>query len=98
MAEEERRQKNKDLKIKKRDYKGYDDDEFVEGNEGIKRAVLAKYDEDIDGPKEIVRSTLCFCFVIVLRLLCSAAGFPPGCVRYYKADGAKNERANHGIR
>jgi U4/U6.U5 tri-snRNP-associated protein 1 len=57
MAEEERRQKNQDLKVKKRGYTGYDDDEFVAGNEGVKRAVLAKYDEDIEGTKDTVRHT-----------------------------------------
>lgn len=55
MAEEERRQKIKELKIKKRDYTGYDDDEFTEGNQGVmKRSVLAKYDEDIEGARETV--------------------------------------------
>lgn len=58
MAEEERRQKNQQLKIKKRDYTGYDDDEFVEGSVGMKRAVLAKYDEDIEGAAETVRVLL----------------------------------------
>lgn len=53
MAEDAHTQKINDLKIKKRTYTGYDDDEFVPGNEGMKRAVLAKYDEDIDGAKEI---------------------------------------------
>ncbi|KIK63086.1 hypothetical protein GYMLUDRAFT_163684 [Collybiopsis luxurians FD-317 M1] len=52
MAEEERRKKNQELKIKKRDYTGYDDDEFVEGNVGMKRSVLAKYDEELEGPAE----------------------------------------------
>ncbi|KAF9066625.1 SART-1 family-domain-containing protein [Rhodocollybia butyracea] len=52
MAEEERRQKNQELKIKKRDYTGYDDEEFAEGNVGMKRAVLAKYDEEIEGAAE----------------------------------------------
>ncbi|TFK40352.1 SART-1 family-domain-containing protein [Crucibulum laeve] len=53
MAEEERIQKNKELKIKKRDYTGYDDEEFVEGAHGMmKRSVLAKYDEDIEGSRE----------------------------------------------
>ncbi|KAG6813921.1 hypothetical protein H0H92_005770 [Tricholoma furcatifolium] len=52
MAEAERTKKNMELKIKKRDYTGYDDDEFVEGNQGMKRSVLAKYDEDINGPQE----------------------------------------------
>ncbi|KAG6842300.1 hypothetical protein C0991_010588 [Blastosporella zonata] len=52
MAEDERTKKNNELKIKKRDYTGYDDDEFVEGNQGMKRSVLAKYDEDINGAQE----------------------------------------------
>jgi hypothetical protein len=54
MAEEELRQKNQDLKTKKRDYTGYDDDEFAAGNEGMKRAVLAKYDDDLEGARETV--------------------------------------------
>ncbi|KAG6820951.1 hypothetical protein H0H93_009187 [Arthromyces matolae] len=52
MAEDERTKKNNELKIKKKDYTGYDDEEFVEGNQGIKRSVLAKYDEDINGAQE----------------------------------------------
>ncbi|KAH6913094.1 SART-1 family-domain-containing protein [Coprinopsis sp. MPI-PUGE-AT-0042] len=52
MAEEERRKKNQDLRIKKRDYTGYDDDEFTEGAQGLmKRSILAKYDEEIEGSK-----------------------------------------------
>jgi U4/U6.U5 tri-snRNP-associated protein 1 len=57
MAEEDRRQKNEDLKKKRPDYKGYDDDEFAEGSAGMKRAVLAKYDEDMDGSRETVSPT-----------------------------------------
>ncbi|EKM78760.1 hypothetical protein AGABI1DRAFT_75236 [Agaricus bisporus var. burnettii JB137-S8] len=52
MAEEERRQKNQDLKIKRRDYTGYDDDEFKEGSLGLKKSILAKYDEDLEGPQD----------------------------------------------
>ncbi|KAF7316824.1 hypothetical protein HMN09_00415500 [Mycena chlorophos] len=52
MAEDERNKKNKELKIKKRDYTGYDDDEFIPGQEGVKRSVLSKYDEDINGVGE----------------------------------------------
>ncbi|TCD69343.1 hypothetical protein EIP91_007899 [Steccherinum ochraceum] len=52
MAEDERLEKNKELKIKRRDYTGYDDEEFVEGNQGMKRAVLAKYDEFLEGPRQ----------------------------------------------
>lgn len=58
MAEDERTKKNQELKLKKRDYTGYDDDEFVEGNQGMKRAVLAKYDEDIEDTRETVSKTL----------------------------------------
>jgi U4/U6.U5 tri-snRNP-associated protein 1 len=58
LAEDERTKKNNELKIKKRDYTGYDDEEFVAGNEGMKRAVLAKYDEDINGIPEGVRATV----------------------------------------
>lgn len=54
MAEDERTKKNNDLKIKKRDYTGYDDDEFAPGVAGVKRSVLSKYDEDIDGIQETV--------------------------------------------
>lgn len=54
MAEEERTKKMNEMKIKKRDYTGYDDDEFTAGNEGMKRAVLAKYDEDIEGARDTV--------------------------------------------
>jgi U4/U6.U5 tri-snRNP-associated protein 1 len=53
MAEEERTKKNNEMKIK-RDYTGYDDDEFTAGNEGMKRAVLAKYDEDIESSRDTV--------------------------------------------
>ncbi|KXN89099.1 U4/U6.U5 tri-snRNP-associated protein 1 [Leucoagaricus sp. SymC.cos] len=52
MAEEERRQKNQEIKIKRRDYTGYDDEEFEEGNQGMKRSILAKYDEELEGPKD----------------------------------------------
>jgi hypothetical protein len=58
MVEEERRRKNEEVKKKKKDYTGYDDDEFVSGKEGMKRAVLAKYDEEIEGSSEIVRFSL----------------------------------------
>jgi U4/U6.U5 tri-snRNP-associated protein 1 len=57
MAEEERRKKNAELRIKKRDYTGYDDDEFAEDNQGLmKRSILAKYDEEIEGAKSTVSS------------------------------------------
>ncbi|KAI0303755.1 SART-1 protein [Multifurca ochricompacta] len=52
MAEAERTKERNELKIKRRDYSGYDDEEFVEGREGIKRTILSKYDELLEGPKE----------------------------------------------
>lgn len=55
MAEEDRRKKNQDLKIKRRDYTGYDDEEFEPGRVGIRRGVLSKYDTVIDGEKALVR-------------------------------------------
>lgn len=55
LAEHERTKTNLELKTKKRDYTGYDDEEFKAGNEGMKRAVLAKYDEDINGVSTTVR-------------------------------------------
>lgn len=42
------------MKIKRREYTGYDDDEFAPGNEGLKRSLLSKYDEFLEGPKEMV--------------------------------------------
>ncbi|EMD31320.1 hypothetical protein CERSUDRAFT_119882 [Gelatoporia subvermispora B] len=52
IAETERLKKNQEMKIKKRDYTGYDDDEFAPGNEGMKRSLLSKYDDFLEGPKE----------------------------------------------
>jgi U4/U6.U5 tri-snRNP-associated protein 1 len=54
MAEAERTKERNELKIKRRDYTGYDDDEFVEGREGMKKRILSKYDEFLEGPKETV--------------------------------------------
>ena len=69
MAEDERTKKRNELKIKRRDYTGYDDDEFVDGKQGMKRAVLAKYDEDINGTQETVSvsgNCLCYSYLIFL--------------------------------
>ena len=55
LAEHERTKKNNEMKIKRRDYTGYDDDEFVAGHEGMKRSLLSKYDEFLEGSKETVR-------------------------------------------
>lgn len=54
MAEAERTQRRNELKIKRREYTGYDDDEFIEGREGMKTRILSKYDEFLEGPKETV--------------------------------------------
>lgn len=60
MAEEERLKERLDLKIKKRAYTGYDDDEFKEGNQGLmKRSILAKYDEELEGPRHSVSPVTC---------------------------------------
>ena len=61
MAEVEKDKKKQELKIKRRDYTGYDDDEFAEGNQGLmKRSILAKYDEELEGPK----SSVCQCSLL----------------------------------
>lgn len=58
MAEVEKDKKRHELKTKRRDYTGYDDDEFAAGGDGLKRSVLAKYDEDLHGAPEKVRDSL----------------------------------------
>jgi U4/U6.U5 tri-snRNP-associated protein 1 len=58
MAEAERHQKNQDLKIKKPQYTGYDDDEFVEGSSRMKKSVLSKYDEELEGSKDTASKPL----------------------------------------
>lgn len=58
MAEEEKTKERNETKIKRRDYTGYDDEEFVDGREGMKRAVLSKYDEFLEGPKDTVSPLL----------------------------------------
>ncbi|KIJ50894.1 hypothetical protein M422DRAFT_59010 [Sphaerobolus stellatus SS14] len=52
LAEDAKTKKNNELKLKKPEYTGYDDDEFIPGNEGMKRSVLAKYDEELNGIPE----------------------------------------------
>ncbi len=64
MAEHEAAKKRHELKIKKKDYTGYDDDEFVEGKEGMKRSVLAKYDEELEGGQETVSIRLVFAIIV----------------------------------
>ncbi|KIM26365.1 hypothetical protein M408DRAFT_196090 [Serendipita vermifera MAFF 305830] len=52
LAEHECTKDRIETKLKNRAYTGYDGDEFQEGHAGMRRKVLAKYDEDIDGPQE----------------------------------------------
>lgn len=55
MAEEEGDKRRHELKTKRRDYTGYDDDEFAaDAVAGVRRGVLSKYDEDIEGPSQTV--------------------------------------------
>ena len=54
LAEHERTEQRIELKTKNKDYTGYDDEEFTNGREGLKRSVLSKYDEDITGAQEQV--------------------------------------------
>jgi len=54
MAEAERTKERNELKVKRQDYTGYDDEEFVEGRVGMKKSVLSKYDDLLEGPKETV--------------------------------------------
>ena len=55
MAEDEKLKQRLELKVKKRDYTGYDDDEFQGGNHDLlKRSILAKYDVEIDGSQQSV--------------------------------------------
>lgn len=64
MAEDERTKRNIELKKRKHDYKGYDDDEFEAGAQGLgmKKSILAKYDEDLEGAGETVRAPLHYIF------------------------------------
>lgn len=55
LAGQEEDAKNVDLKRKKREYEGYDDDEFDPGMLGVKKKVLSKYDVDIEGAQDGVR-------------------------------------------
>jgi U4/U6.U5 tri-snRNP-associated protein 1 len=70
LAEHERTRKNNELKIKKRDYTGYDDDEFTSGAPGgggveiAKKKILAKYDEELEGGGESV----CLLFFVLCSL------------------------------
>ena len=67
MAEDEKTKKKNELKIKKRDYTGYDDEEFDEGQAGIRKSILSKYDEELEGSGETVRHPF-FCFDELLNL------------------------------
>lgn len=83
LAEHERNEKNKELKIKRRDYTGYDDEEFAPGQAGMKRSLLSKYDEFLEGPKENVSSQLCLRSFTVCSF--TSSGLPPGQFFYCQA-------------
>lgn len=78
MAEDESDERRKELKTKRKDYTGYDDEEFVEGAVGVKRNVLSKYDEDIDGVPEKVRSSLRNPLVVIYNTNSFRQGFRLG--------------------
>ncbi len=59
LAGHERTKKNNELKIKKRDYTGYDDDEFGHGTEGTKKSILAKYDDEMSNFSTVCERSLC---------------------------------------
>lgn len=52
LLDDEKAAKNVDNKVKKPDYKPYDDDEFDEFGILKKSSLLSKYDEEIEGPKK----------------------------------------------
>lgn len=55
LAEDEGDKRRHELKTKRQDYTGYDDDEFApDAITGVRRGVLSKYDEDIEGPSQTV--------------------------------------------
>lgn len=75
MAEAERTKNNQELKIKRRDYTGYDDEEFEEGKYGMKRSILSKYDEVLEGSRETVSI---LAFVLGMLFTCGSQGFRLG--------------------
>ncbi|PVG04430.1 SART-1 protein [Serendipita vermifera] len=52
-AEHKRTEQRIQEKAKNKGYTGYDDDEFAEGQAGLKKKVLAKYDDELNGAQEI---------------------------------------------
>jgi U4/U6.U5 tri-snRNP-associated protein 1 len=54
VAEHKRTEQRIQDKTKNKGYTGYDDDEFAEGQAGMKKKVLAKYDDELNGAQEIV--------------------------------------------
>lgn len=65
MAEDDKTKKRNELKTKKRGYSGYDDEEFTEGQAGVRRSILSKYDEELEGTQETVRQ----CCILFRKLL-----------------------------
>lgn len=54
IARNETDEKNADLKRKRKEYSGYDDEEFDPSLVGIKKKVLSKYDAELDGEQDTV--------------------------------------------
>lgn len=95
MAEADRTKKNQELKIKRRDYTGYDDEEFEEGKHGMQRSVLAKYDEVLEGPRETVSHSCVRCGCIIYP---NIAGFPLGQLDQVRRNRTTRNRGGDCVR
>jgi hypothetical protein len=73
LAEKEKDEKNQELKTKRRDYRGFDEGEFDGGD--VRKSVLAKYDEDIEGVTRTVRRQI-FSFPASSFLIILLLGIP----------------------
>lgn len=92
MAEDEKTKKRNETKIKKRDYTGYDDEEFAPGQQaGVRRSILSKYDEELEGSGETVRV---FATLVVYHGLIVFSGLPPGwCCSFKRPKCPQSRRA-----
>lgn len=95
MAEAERNKKNQELKVKRRDYTGYDDEEFQEGKHGMKRSVLAKYDDVLDSAHETVSHPCVRCGSSVYPII---TGFPLGQLDQVCHSRTTRNRRGHCVR
>lgn len=76
MAEDEKTKKRNELKTKKRDYSGYDDEEFAEGQAGLRRSILSKYDEELEGSQENGMGCVIICNRKLLMQVSFRSGLP----------------------